>query len=356
MLIEDLGDPQEALAVAGRVRTALEPVLAIGGRTRTITASIGVACLDGTSDAEDILRNADVAMYAAKERGTGQVALFEPAMHARVIERLQLNGDLDEALANGELSLVYQPLVDLPSEAMVGVEALLRWCHPRRGMIGPDRFIPLAEASGLIVPIGRWVLRSACEQLRRWQAADPAAEHFELSINVSACQLADPGFPADVRAVVDDTGVDPGRLTLEITEHLETDDSEGMLAQLHALKAIGVQLAIDDFGTGYSALSYLRSFPIDSLKIDRSFIASVADDPETAQLVRGIVDMGRALRLRIVTEGIERADQAAVMCEMRSDQAQGYLCSPPVDAAAIAALLAAGPATALVRRPADHPV
>ena len=301
-----------------------------------------MACPAPTTAPDDLLRNADVAMYAAKERGKGQAAEFEPEMYARVVERVQLNSDLDAALDNGELALVYQPLVDLGTEAMVGVEALLRWHHPERGLVGPDRFIPLAETSGLIVPIGRWVLRTACEQLRDWHGTHPAARTLGLSVNVSTRQLADPAFPSEVRSIVADTGVDPGRLTLEITERLLADDSDFMLRQLDELKAIGVRLAIDDFGTGYSALSYLRTFPVDLLKIDRSFMGGIVDDEEKARLVRGIVDMGRALRLSIVTEGIEDADQAALMRELRSDLGQGYLFSPPVAPTAIERFLADG--------------
>jgi diguanylate cyclase (GGDEF)-like protein/PAS domain S-box-containing protein len=342
VLIEELGDPAEALAVADRIQAAFTLPFEIGERSITAGVSIGVACPAPTTAPDDLLRNADVAMYAAKERGKGQAAEFEPEMYARVVERVQLNSDLDAALDNGEFALVYQPLVDLGTEAMVGVEALLRWHHPERGLVGPDRFIPLAETSGLIVPIGRWVLRTACEQLREWHGTHPAARTLELSVNVSTRQLADPAFPSEVRSIVADTGIDPGKLTLEITERLLADDSDFMLRQLDELKAIGVRLAIDDFGTGYSALSYLRTFPVDLLKIDRSFMGGIVDDEEKARLVRGIVDMGRALRLSIVTEGIEDADQAALMRELRSDLGQGYLFSPPVAPTAIERFLAEG--------------
>jgi diguanylate cyclase (GGDEF)-like protein/PAS domain S-box-containing protein len=354
VLIEALEDDPEALHVAARIRSALEPPLAIGERILTVTASIGVACLHGGALDQDLLRDADVAMYAAKARGKGQIATFEPAMHARVLERLDLNADLELALDRGELALVYQPVVELDGGAIVGVEALLRWNHPRRGLIMPDRFIALAEAGGLIVPIGRWVLRSACEQLRRWQTAPPAAADLQVFVNVSARQLADPAFPGDVRAAIEASGVVADRVTLEITEHLQADDSERMLSRLNELKRIGVRLAIDDFGTGYSSLSYLRSFPIDLLKIDRSFIADISQDPETARLVRGIVDMGHALHLEIVTEGIERADQAALLRELRSDYGQGYHFSRPVDAAAIDGLLAGGTPAPPLQATADH--
>jgi diguanylate cyclase (GGDEF)-like protein len=354
VLIEALADEAEALEVAARIRGALEPPLEIGERILTVTASIGVAWLDGAGTDQDLLRDADVAMYAAKARGKAQIATFEPAMHARVLERLELNADLETALDNGELALVYQPLVELDGGAMIGVEALLRWNHPVRGLIMPDCFIALAESSGLIVPIGRWVLRSACEQLRSWQAAQPAAADLQVFVNVSALQLADPGFPDDVRAAIEVSGVCADRVTLEITEHLQADDSERMLSRLSELKRIGVRLAIDDFGTGYSSLSYLRSFPIDLLKIDRSFIVDIAQDAEATRLVRGIVEMGHALRLEIVTEGIEAAEQATLLRELGSDYAQGYHFSLPVDAAAIDRLLAGGMPAPPLPATADH--
>jgi diguanylate cyclase (GGDEF)-like protein/PAS domain S-box-containing protein len=339
-LLEDLDDETSALQVAERVRLALEPPVTIGGRELSTSASIGVALPDVDATADDVLRNADLAMYAAKERGKARVAAFEDAMHEQVVERLELTAELGGALRDDELALVYQPLVDLQRGVMTGVEALLRWDHPTRGRLAPDRFIDLAESNGSIVPIGRWVLRTACAQLRAWEALQSSAAELTMSVNVSTRQLADPEFPDHVREALEETGVAPERLTLEITEHLLVEDSDRMQVQLRELKRIGIQLAVDDFGTGYSALSYMQSFPIDILKIDRSFVSGIDRDAERAGLVRGIVEMGHNLRLRIVTEGIEEAAEADLLREYRSDFGQGYLFSRPVDPGAIDALLA----------------
>ena len=341
-LLEDVADEGEAIEVAERVRRALEPAATIGTRELVRSASIGVACPAADATAEEVLRNADLAMYAAKDRGKAQVAGFEDAMHERVSETLELGAQLAKALEHGELALVYQPIVGLDSATITGVEALLRWDHPTRGRLAPDRFIALAESTGAIVPIGCWVLRTACAQLRRWDAPHAGSDHMTMSVNVSTRQLADPEFPAHVREALAATGIAPQRLTLEITEHLLVKDSKHMHRQLGELKRIGVELAVDDFGTGYSALSYMRTFPIDTLKIDRSFTSGIDQDSEKAAIVRAIVDMGHELRLKIVTEGIERPGEAALLRDFRSDYGQGYLFSRPVDAATIGDLLAGG--------------
>jgi diguanylate cyclase (GGDEF)-like protein/PAS domain S-box-containing protein len=340
VLLEDLDEPGEASEVAERVRRALEVPLTMEDRRLQSSASIGIAWADRDTTAEELLGNADVAMYAAKERGKAQVARFEPVMRERVLERLNLTGELGSALENGELLLQYQPVVELDTGRISGVEALIRWEHPVRGRLAPDRFIALAESTSLIVPIGRWVLETACAQLRRWDDLGTSAGGLEMSVNVSTRQLADLGFPGDVRAVLERTAIAADRLTLEITEHVLLEDSEEMQRQLRALKEIGVRLAVDDFGTGYSALSYLQSFPIDILKIDRSFVSGIDHDSEKARLVQGIVEMGRNLQLRVITEGIEEAGEAALLRDFRSEYGQGFLFSRPVDPPAIVALLA----------------
>ncbi|RKQ87700.1 PAS domain S-box-containing protein/diguanylate cyclase (GGDEF)-like protein [Solirubrobacter pauli] len=327
----------EAEGVAERLRAALQLPVDVRGQALTLTASVGIALAAGGDTSEDVLRNADVAMYAAKERGKGRLAAFEREMHERAVERLELGRDLECALGRGQLSLAYQPIVRLEDHTLFGVEALLRWEHPCSGPISPARFIPIAEATGLIVPIGEWVLRTACRQLAEWE--DPA---LQLSVNVSVRQLADPGFVATVADVLAETGIAPQRLTLELTEGLLADDGEDTLERFRALKVLGVRLAIDDFGTGYSALSYLRAFPIDVLKIDRSFLRGVTEDAERARLVHGIIEMGRSLQLAIVTEGIEEPAQAALMHELRAELGQGYLFSRPVPPDRIAVLLEHG--------------
>jgi diguanylate cyclase (GGDEF)-like protein/PAS domain S-box-containing protein len=340
VLLEDLHDAEEAVAVAERLCAAIAPPLTLAGHQVRPSASVGVAVPGEMATAEELLRNADVAMYAAKERGKGQVASFEQAMHEQAVERLELAGHLSTALERDELVLDYQPYVDLQTGAVAGFEALLRWQHPERGRLAPDRFIDLAETSGLIVPIGRWVLRTACRQLQRWEAAHPWLEGLGMSVNVSARQVADADFAADVRAIIAESGVAPDQITLEITERLLVEDSDAVAIRLRALKEIGVRLAVDDFGTGYSSLSYLQSFPVDILKIDRSFVAGIDGDQERARLVGGIVDMGHSLGLQIVTEGIEEPGDAAVLRDLGSDFGQGYLFSRPIDPAAAGRFLA----------------
>lgn len=343
----------EAEAVAERLRVALQTPVELRGQALTVTASVGIALAARADSSEDVLRNADVAMYAAKERGKGRLVAFEREMHERVVERLELGRDLECALARGELSLAYQPIVRLEDRAMTGVEALLRWENPRHGPVSPARFIPIAEANGLIVPIGEWVLRTACRQLAQWE--DP---ELQLCVNVSVRQLADPAFLTTVADCLAEAGIAPERLTLELTEGLLADDGEATLERFRALKVLGVRLAIDDFGTGYSALSYLRAFPIDVLKIDRSFLRDVTDDAERARLVHGIIEMGRSLQLAIVTEGIEEPEQAALMHDLRAEFGQGYLFSRPAPPERIAAFLehglpvqAPGPSPAQARAP-----
>jgi diguanylate cyclase (GGDEF)-like protein/PAS domain S-box-containing protein len=339
VLAEGVADEAEALLLAERLRQVLIVPLTIGGHRLTPSASIGVACPDGGLGADEALGNADVAMYAAKAAGKGRVATFEPVMRERVVERVRLTAELDRALEDGELFLEYQPIVNLDAAAIEGVEALVRWNHPTRGRLGPDAFIGVAESSGHIVAIGLWVLEEACRQLAAWDAEHPAARALEMNVNVSTRQLADPDLPGQLQAIVDATGVAPERLTLEITEHLLLDDSGHVQRQLRLLKDIGVRLAVDDFGTGYSALSYLQAFPIDALKIDRSFVMGMDQDAEKAQLVRGIIEIGHSLNLRVVTEGIEEHDQAVLARDFRSGYGQGYLFSRPVAAADLTRLL-----------------
>jgi len=342
VLLEDLVDESEAVAIAERVRHALEPSLTVAGHLITPSASIGVALPGPQDTADELLRNADVAMYAAKDRGKAQVACFEDAMRLQAVERVELTAELGTALVRDELVLDYQPLIELRSGAIAGFEALIRWEHPTRGRLAPDRFIGLAESTGLIVGIGAWVIRTACAQLRRWQDEHAATDGLEVSVNISAHQLTDGKLPAAVRAALLHSGIAPHQLTLEITEGLLVEDGERIQRQLRELKQIGVRLAVDDFGTGYSALSYLRSFPLDMLKIDRSFVAGIDRDPDRARLVRDIVEMAHNLGLTVVTEGIEEAGEAALVADLQSDYGQGYWFSRPVDPAAIGRMLSGG--------------
>jgi EAL domain-containing protein (putative c-di-GMP-specific phosphodiesterase class I) len=307
-----------------------------------VGASIGVAHAEVGQDVHEVLRNADLAMYRAKASGRGGHEVFEPAMYAAVLERLQLEADLRRAVADDELRLVYQPIVALDSGRALGVEALLRWQHPTRGLVPPLSFIPLAEETGLIVAIGRWVLAEACRQGRRWQLAAEDGHAPTMSVNISGRQLLDPSLVDDVRATLAESGLAPALLTLEITESVLMQDTESTLATLRALKALGVRLAIDDFGTGYSSLGYLQRFPIDVLKIDKTFIDGVARGGSDAVLARTIVTLAGMLELNTVAEGVERADQHAQLLALGCARGQGYLFSRPVGAGDIDALLREG--------------
>jgi len=346
VLLEDLEDPAEAETVAWRIMDALGAPVTMHGRELTIGASIGIALSDGAIGVEELLRNADVAMYAAKDAGKAAVRVFEPHMVRRFVDRLELRGELGAAIEEGQLELDYQPIVELDSGRIVSAEALVRWRHPTRGRLAPDQFIGLAEETGLIVALGHWVLRAACTQARALHDAFPDRAPIAMSVNVSTRQLRDPGFPDTVAAVLDETGLAPEALVLELTESLLVDNREASMEQLERLKELGVRLAVDDFGTGYSVLSYLQEFPIDVLKIDKSFVDDIHTRPDKAKLVAGIVNLGMSLALDVVAEGIEESQQADELRAMRSPFGQGYLFSRPVSGDAVKALLAAQTTTA----------
>jgi len=279
-------------------------------------------------------------MYAAKRKGRDQFAIFDPAMYVDVLHEAQQRADMEQALQDEQFVVHYQPIVDLPSRTLTGFEALVRWQHPREGMVGPTSFISLAEATGLIVPLGRWVLERACAQLAAWHREWPEQRNLRMSVNLSARQFQYTGLVDDVADILRRTGVDPVMVVLEITESMLMIDAEATIATLVALRELGVRLAIDDFGTGYSSLSYLKRFPVDILKIDRSFVGGVHTDADDATLAEAVVGLGRALRLQTVAEGIETADQWSALRELGCDFGQGYLFARPVDAAEIEELLA----------------
>jgi diguanylate cyclase (GGDEF)-like protein len=312
VFLSDIATEDEAVRVARRVLELLDdPITGIVGRPAElmVRGSVGVALSGpGARVPEDLIRNAEVAMYAAKAAGGATFRVFEPAMRASVQERLELEIDLNKALERGELALYYQPIVELGRGAVVGVEALLRWRHPTRGMIPPSAFIPLAEETGMIGEIGAWVLREGCRQLAAWSTV-PGQEGLTLGVNLSPKQLEDPDLVDTIRGGVADAGLQPSRLTLELTESALVEQTETNLARLESIKALGAQLAMDDFGTGFSSLGYLRRFPFDILKIDRSFIHGVEADPDAAALARAIMKMGQALGLRCLAEGVETEAQ-----------------------------------------------
>ena len=351
VLLDQVRSDGDLLTVVERIFRAMRTPVALDRAEVLVGLSIGGARATAGDGAEELLRNADVAMYRAKQRGRGGYELFAPAMHAAVVERLELEADLRRALAEpaSELRLVYQPIVALDGERVVGLEALVRWEHPRRGMISPAHFIPLAEATGLIVPLGHWVLRTACRQAAEWGGgravrdgdgtSDASAPY--VSVNLSGRQLEDAALVDEVAAAVAGAGLDAARLQLEITENVIMHNTEATLRRLHAFRALGVRLAIDDFGTGYSSLAYLQRFPVDVLKIDKAFIDGVAHGGSNAALVRGIVGLASTLGLRCVAEGIEREEQAAELRAAGCEYGQGYLFARPLPAPEATALIAA---------------
>jgi diguanylate cyclase (GGDEF)-like protein/PAS domain S-box-containing protein len=334
LLLDHVADDETCATVAERIAAAATRTFSYEGSVFPITASIGVARGDGSiRHPDELTRRADVAMYVSKSQGKARWTQFRPGMHLAGEERLFLRSALSQALANDELDVHYQPIVDLATGEICGMEALMRWRHPELGMVSPAEFIPVAEESGLIGPLGEWVLRRACHQIARWRRDNPT---LTVSVNVAARQLRDTAFPEVVRSAIDDAKLPPGTLILELTESSSLDDSLGTLRLLNEL---GVRLAIDDFGTGYSSLSYLQRLPIDVLKIDRSFVRDVDDVPRAAAIVDAIVRLGQALGVRLVAEGVEQTGQAGALQNQGCQLAQGYLFAAPLDAAAAEAYL-----------------
>ena len=318
--------------VAGRIMRALEEPFRVDGHELHVRASIGVAYAngqEGESATEELLRNADVAMYVAKNQGKGRCEVYQPATHRTVMGRLQLRNDLQRALDHEELVLHYQPLVTLETGRISGLEALVRWEHPERGLIPPLDFIPLAEESGLIIPIGRWVLRTACREAGRLQHLYPQEPPLSMSVNLSARQLQSPSIVADVRAAVEEAEIDPSALTLEVTESSMMRNVDLSVARLRELRDLGVRIAIDDFGAGYSSLGYIRQFPVDILKVDKSFIDRIDEGEKELALAAAIIDMAKVLNLRPVAEGVERQQQLERLVELGCESAQGYYFAKP---------------------------
>ena len=332
ILVEDVASEAEVNVVAERVRHAFREPIVIDGRELVVAASIGIALSEtGAETVDDLLRNADLAMYRAKASGGG-ARRFAPEMHTGVRERLELESDLRQAIARNQLYLVYQPIVDLKTGRTAGAEALLRWQHPARGLVPPAEFIPLAEHTGLIVPIGEWVLRQACRDARRWDAI-PGGDRLNVSVNLSGRQLQTPELASIVPQALAEAGLSADRLTLEMTESILIERTDETLALLHEIHHLGVRLAIDDFGTGYSSLSYLHRFPVDAVKIDQSFIERLSGDGHETSLVGSIVRIGQGLRVCTVAEGIEDGAQLRALRNMGCDLGQGYFLGRPMSAA-----------------------
>ncbi len=338
VLLSDVVHPRDAALCAEKIIAALEAPHHIAGHDLRITASIGIATYPGdASDAEKLLRNADFAMYQAKYTGRNNYQFFKPEMNANAIERQSVETDLRQAVARREFELNYQPKVSLQTGAVVGVEALIRWNRPQCGLMLPASFIPIAEESGLILPIGRWALETACRQARAWQ--DAALLPVSVAINVSAVELRAKDFLDNVRQILAETRLDPSFLELELTETFMMQDWKSTAEILRALKALGVKIALDDFGTGYSSLSYMKRFPIDALKIDQSFIRDMTSDSDDASIVSAVINMGRSLNMRVIAEGIQTRDQLKFLRDRQCPEGQGYYFGPPVPADEVTELL-----------------
>jgi diguanylate cyclase (GGDEF)-like protein len=342
ILCEEVNGEPEAVAVAERMaRVITAPIHLDEGGDVVLTTSVGIAlCGEGNDTPETLLRDADAAMYRAKERGRSRHEVFDDLMRARAVTRLEIERDLRQALDRGEFCLRYQPEVSLRDFRVRAAEALLRWNHPQRGLLAPGAFLDLAEESGLIVPIGAWVLEDACRQAVAWRTDPSLAGHApKVWINLSPRQLASPDLPDLVARTLGRTGAEANDICLEITEGALMADPETTLATLRELRLLGVSLAVDDFGTGYSSLSYLRRFPVEAVKIDRSFVDRVGSGPEDSAVVAAIVKLSEALGLTVVAEGVETPTQLNKLRELGCELAQGYLFAPPLEAAALTELL-----------------
>jgi diguanylate cyclase (GGDEF)-like protein/PAS domain S-box-containing protein len=335
LLIEDIANDTEPVKLAERITEAFADPFKVDGKELHVRGSIGIATNRDVEDVDQLLRNADLAMYRAKGSRCGYEC-YDPGMHSDLVERLQVSSDLRDALEQEQFVLHYQPLLSLTSGTITGVEALVRWQHPERGLVPPNDFIPLAEETGLIRPLGQWLLEEACRQAVEWQREGP----LTMSVNISAVQLRQPGFVEDVEGALERTGIDPSTLVLEMTESVLLEHSVENLTTLQRLKETGVQLALDDFGTGYSSLGYLHQFPVDILKIDRSFVMQMgADSSRESELVRTIVRMGEGLKLVTVAEGIEDHHQFLALKRLGCDFGQGFYFARPVPPAEIGVLL-----------------
>jgi diguanylate cyclase (GGDEF)-like protein/PAS domain S-box-containing protein len=347
VLLPEITHAEDAAKCAAKIITAFHAPHIIEGRSVHIGASIGISLYpeDGI-DAETLIKNADMAMYHAKERGRGNFQFFEAEMNLKAVERQSMESELRRALEENEFLLHYQPKVNLETGEITGVEALIRWEPPDRGLVPPSQFVPIAEDCGLIIPIGRWVMREACTQARAWQ--DAGLRHLRMAVNVSAVEFRERGFVENIRTILSDTGLEARYLVLELTERVLMANAKSTAAVLDELKAMGVHLAVDDFGTGYSSLSYLRQFPIDVLKIDQSFVQQITSNTDDSTIIPAIINMGRSLKHIVIAEGIETDEQRAYLQFHHCNEGQGFLFSRPVAAPQFGRLLQMGITSAAV--------
>ena len=338
ILLKEIQDISDATHIAARIHQALTQPFNLGGNNVFISTSIGIALsTTGGKYAEDFLRDADIALYQAKSQGKSTYEVFDAVMHAQAVEQLQLETDLRLGLERDEFEVYYQPIVGLDQQQIIGFEALVRWHHPTQGLISPAKFIPIAEETGLIVNLGGWVLRQACLQMQNWQHFNPS-QSLVMSVNLSSKQFLQPNLLEQIDRILQETGFDRHQLKLEITESTLMNNLETTNAKLKKIHASGIQLSIDDFGTGYSSLSYLHRFPINTLKIDRSFVSRLGKDGGNLEIVKAIIALARSLKMDTIAEGVETAEQLGQLRQLGCRKAQGYLFSPPASASEIAAL------------------
>ena len=343
VLCESVGGVLEAVSIADRLQRPLRQPLRAGGAELRLSASIGVALVEPTEsgDGQRLIEDADAAMYRAKERGGARTELFDTAMRDNAVRAMRIEQELQRAIEEGELRLHFQPSIDLESGRVVGAEALVRWEHPERGMIAPDRFLGVAEETGLIVPLGAWVMGEACRTLARWQGR-PETAHLHLAVNLSARELGHPDVVGTVLGCVWESGVDPHALTIEVTESTAMVDGHTGFRALRDLSGEGIKVALDDFGTGYSSLEQLRRMPVDIVKVDRSFVTGMAADQTDRELVAAVVGMGHALKLCVVAEGIETPEQAEALRGLGCELGQGFLFAKPLPVEEMEQVVASG--------------
>jgi diguanylate cyclase (GGDEF)-like protein/PAS domain S-box-containing protein len=340
LLLDDIRGTADAIRVADRIHDTLAEPFSLDGHEIYTTTSIGIALsASGYETAEDVLRDADTAMYRAKALGKARHVVFDAGMHARAVATLEIETDLRRAVEREELRLQYQPVVSLQTGAIVGFEALVRWHHPTRGMVPPGQFIPAAEDTGLIVPIGRWVLDQACRQMHGWRTRLPADSLIWMSVNLSSRQLAQMDLLDQVQETLRETGLDGRYLKLEITESTLMENIDSATVVLSDLRALGIQVSIDDFGTGYSSLSYLHRLPIDTLKVDRAFVTQIGAGQDSSEIARVVITLAHTLNMNVVAEGVETTEQLGALQFLGCEYAQGYLFSRPVDSDQATALL-----------------
>jgi len=340
VLLDDIKDPSDAIRVANRIQDAIAAPFVFQGQEAFASASIGIVMSSTDRDrAEDLLRDADIAMCRAKTAGKNRYEVFDADMHARAVDRLRLERDMRAALSRGEFVVHYQPIVHLESGRVTGFEALVRWQHPERGFLLPGVFIEIAEQTGLVVPMNRWLLREICLQARVWHSRYPADPPLTVTSNITSKELAQEDLVDSIRQTLQQTAMNPRHVQLEIRETVAMADAENASQILARLKALGIRLSVDDFGTGYSSLSRLQSLPLDTLKIDRSFISDMHNDPDKREIVRVIVMLGQQLGMKVVAEGTETAEQVKYLKDLGCDYAQGFFFSKPVDARAFEELL-----------------